>query len=101
MGEGLNFKVPIAEMSSRWMSRFNPSVQGDRCLFKRISDGENDRDDELSYRSIFVNDLYQKVGLDFADKVIDPAFNDFVKEVVPTYPIGEILPKREEIRQRP
>jgi regulator of protease activity HflC (stomatin/prohibitin superfamily) len=31
---------------------------------------------------------------------IDPAFNDFVKEVVPTYPIGEILPKREEIRQR-
>ena len=48
----------------------------------------------------FVNDLYQKVGLDFADKVIDPAFNDFVKEVVPTYPIGEILPKREEIRKR-
>jgi regulator of protease activity HflC (stomatin/prohibitin superfamily) len=48
----------------------------------------------------YVNDLYQKVGLDFADKVIDPAFNDFVKEVVPTYPIGEILPKREEIRQR-
>jgi regulator of protease activity HflC (stomatin/prohibitin superfamily) len=40
------------------------------------------------------------VGLDFADKVIDPAFNDFVKEVVPTYPIGEILPKREEIRKR-
>jgi regulator of protease activity HflC (stomatin/prohibitin superfamily) len=38
------------------------------------------------------------VGLDFAQKVIDPAFNDFVKEVVPTYPIGEILPKREEIR---
>ncbi|MGZ3568951.1 MAG: hypothetical protein ACXU9W_09175 [Thermodesulfobacteriota bacterium] len=24
MGEGLNFKVPIAEMSSRWMLRFNP-----------------------------------------------------------------------------
>src|SRR5919198_4140484 len=47
----------------------------------------------------FVNDLYQKVGLDFAEKVIDPAFNDFVKEVVPIYPIGEILPKREEIRQ--
>src|SRR5919108_392037 len=31
--------------------------------------------------------------------VIVPAFNDFVKEVVPTYPIGEILPKREDIRQ--
>jgi regulator of protease activity HflC (stomatin/prohibitin superfamily) len=40
------------------------------------------------------------VGVDFANKVIDPAFNDFVKEVVPIYPITEILPKREEIRKR-
>jgi hypothetical protein len=37
---------------------------------------------------------WKGVILDFAHKVIDPAFNDFVKEVVPTYPIGEILPKR-------
>lgn len=29
--------------------------------------------------------------LDFADNVIDPALNDVVKEIVPTYPIGEIL----------
>jgi regulator of protease activity HflC (stomatin/prohibitin superfamily) len=48
----------------------------------------------------YVNDLYQKVGLDFANKVIDPAFNDFVKEVVPIYQITEILPKREDIRKR-
>jgi hypothetical protein len=48
----------------------------------------------------YVNELYQKVGLDFANKVIDPAFNDFVKEVVPIYQITEVLPKREEIRKR-
>ena len=34
------------------------------------------------------------MGLDFGDKVIDPAFNDFVKEVVPAYSTGEILPKK-------
>ena len=45
-------------------------------------------------------DLYRTVGPDFADKVIDPAFNDFIKEVVPTYEIGEILAKRDEIRTR-
>lgn len=43
-------------------------------------------------------ELYQTVGLDFASKVIDPAFSDFVKEVVPSYPVTEILAKREEIR---
>jgi regulator of protease activity HflC (stomatin/prohibitin superfamily) len=45
-------------------------------------------------------DLYRRVGTDFALKVIDPAFNDFIKEVVPTYGIGEILAKRDEIRSR-
>jgi regulator of protease activity HflC (stomatin/prohibitin superfamily) len=44
------------------------------------------------------HELYQTVGLDFADKVIDPAFSDFIKEVVPQYPVTEILAKREEIR---
>ena len=44
------------------------------------------------------NELYQTVGLDFANKVIDPAFNDFIKEVIPQYPVTEILASREEIR---
>jgi regulator of protease activity HflC (stomatin/prohibitin superfamily) len=44
--------------------------------------------------------LYQTVGLDFADKVIDPAFADFVKEVVPQYAVTDILAKREEIRAK-
>jgi regulator of protease activity HflC (stomatin/prohibitin superfamily) len=45
-------------------------------------------------------ELYQTVGLDFANKVIDPAFNDFIKEVVPQYPVTEILARRDEIRSR-
>jgi prohibitin 2 len=43
-------------------------------------------------------ELYQNVGLDFAEKVIDPAFNDFIKEVVPRYRVTEILEKRDQIR---
>ena len=45
-------------------------------------------------------ELYQTVGLDFANKVIDPAFNDFIKEVVPQYPVTAILAKRDEIRAK-
>lgn len=44
------------------------------------------------------NELYQNVGLDFATKVIDPAFSDFIKEVVPHYRASEILQKRDDIR---
>jgi len=101
MGEGLNFKVPIAESVIRVDVRVQPHP------FKEIDAASKE------YQMVkltgmmnfhidpsFVNDLYQKVGLDFANKVIDPAFNDFVKEVVPIYLITEILPKREDIRKR-
>ncbi len=101
MAEGLNFKMPFAESVIRVDVRVQPHP------FKEIDASSRE------YQMVkmtgmmnfhidpsFVNDLYQKVGLDFADKVIDPAFNDFVKEVVPTYAIGDILPKREEIRKR-
>jgi len=101
MGEGLNFKVPMAERVIKVDVRVQPHP------FKEIDAASKE------YQMVkltgmmnfhidpsFVNDLYQKVGLDFANKVIDPAFNDFVKEVVPNYLITEILPKREEIRKR-
>ena len=101
MGEGLNFIVPIAERVIKVDVKVRPHP------FKEI-DASSKEYQIVKMTGMmnfhidpgYVNDLYQKVGLDFADKVIDPAFNDFVKEVVPTYPIGEILPKREEIRQR-
>ena len=101
MGEGLNFKLPIAETIIKVDVKVQPHP------FKEIDASSKEYQMvkmtgmmNFHIDPAFVNDLYQKVGLDFADKVIDPAFNDFVKEVVPTYPIGEILPKREEIRQR-
>jgi regulator of protease activity HflC (stomatin/prohibitin superfamily) len=101
MGEGLNLKAPFAETVIKVDVKVQPHP------FKEIDAASKE------YQIVkltgmmnfhidpgYVNDLYQRVGLDFADKVIDPAFNDFVKEVVPTYMITEILPKREEIRQR-
>jgi len=101
MGEGLNFIVPIAERVIKVDVKVQPHP------FKEIDASSKEYQMvkmtgmmNFHIDPAYVNDLYQKVGLDFADKVIDPAFNDFVKEVVPTYPIGDILPKREEIRKR-
>ncbi len=101
MGEGLNFKVPIAERVIKVDVRVQPHP------FKEIDAASKEYQMvkltgmmNFHINPAYVNELYQKVGLDFANKVIDPAFNDFVKEVVPNYSITEILPKREEIRKR-
>ncbi len=48
----------------------------------------------------YASDLYQRVGTDFASKVIDPAFNDYIKAVVPTYTVDSILGARDEIRSK-
>jgi regulator of protease activity HflC (stomatin/prohibitin superfamily) len=101
MGEGLNFKIPIAERVIKVDVRVQPHP------FKEIDAASKEYQMvkltgmmNFHIDPAYVNVLYQKVGLDFANKVIDPAFNDFVKEVVPNYSIIEILPKREEIRKR-
>src|SRR4030043_1908329 len=101
MGGGLNFKGPIAESVIKVDVKVRPHP------FKEIDASSKEYQIvkltgmmNFHIDPSYVNDLYQKVGLDFANKVIDPAFNDFVKEVVPTHPIGEILPQREEIRKR-
>lgn len=101
MGEGLNFKVPMAERVIKIDVRVRPHP------FKEIDAASKEYQMvkltgmmNFHIDPAYVNDLYQKVGLDFADKVIDPAFNDFVKEVIPFYQITEVLPKREEIRKR-
>ena len=44
------------------------------------------------------DDLYSRVGLDFAERVVDAAFSDTIKEIIPRYAVTEILAKREEIR---
>jgi regulator of protease activity HflC (stomatin/prohibitin superfamily) len=48
--------------------------------------------------------LIQNVGTDFASKIIDPAFSDYIKQVTPAYSADSsspsfILNKRDEIRQ--
>jgi len=85
MGEGLNFKIPIAENVIKVDVKVQPHP------FKEI-DASSKEYQMVKMTGMMnfhidpshVNDLYQKAGLDFADRVIDPAFNDLVKELVAT-----------------
>jgi prohibitin 1 len=45
-------------------------------------------------------DLYRRVGLDFQTRIVVAALNDTAKEVLPQYPVNEILPKRATISGR-
>ena len=42
--------------------------------------------------------IVRTIGVDYASTMMDAAFQDFVKEVVPQYPTSQILAHREDIR---
>jgi regulator of protease activity HflC (stomatin/prohibitin superfamily) len=50
----------------------------------------------LDYKK--VNDLYVKVGRDYAEKVLHPAVNESVKASVAQFPVEEIIVKREDVK---
>ena len=44
-----------------------------------------------------VNDLYRTVGIDYEDKVIDPAVQEIVKSITAKYTAAELITLREEV----
>lgn len=44
-----------------------------------------------------VNELYKNVGLDYEDKVIDPAVQEIVKSITAKYTAAELITLREEV----
>jgi len=96
---GLHLIVPVAQQIVRIDTRVLPhSFKEIDAASKELQSVKLTGTMNYHLEPSRAGELYQTVGLDFADKVIDPAFNDFIKEVVPQYPVTEILTKRGEIR---
>lgn len=47
-----------------------------------------------------VNKLYQEVGLDFKDKIVDPAISESLKAVTAQYTAEELISKRSEVSNK-
>jgi len=96
---GLHFVMPVAQQVT------HVNVQVTPHQFKEIEAAS------MEMQQVFLTgmmnyhlqesaapNMVQNVGTDFADKVIDPAFADFIKEVVPKYRVTDIYPNRDKIR---
>lgn len=98
---GLQFVTPIAENVIPIETR----VQG--INFENLAAASLEYQDVLITGTLNIHidgpqadDLYQDVGLDYINRVVNPFLNTFVKQIVPEYEIDTILLKREEIRVR-
>lgn len=98
---GINVVLPFATDIVNVETR----VQG--ITFERLAAASREYQDVFLTGTLNVHvkpdaaaELYQNVGLDYADKIVRPFYANIVKEVVPQYGIADVLPKREEIRSQ-
>lgn len=97
---GLQFVMPVAEGIVEVTTR----VRG--VGFENLGAASSEYQDVFLTGTLNIHveaegagDLFQRVGLDYVDKLVNPFFAQIVKEIVPQYDIDEILIKREEIRR--
>jgi prohibitin 2 len=101
LGPGFHFRLPLIYQ----VNLLNTQVQVHE--FKEIEAASSEYQTVkltgvMNYHLDGANasDLFQRVGSEFASKIIDPAFNDYIKQVVPQYKVSDILAKRDDIRSR-
>ncbi|MEA2673720.1 MAG: prohibitin 1 [Chloroflexota bacterium] len=99
LGPGLHLVVPILQQVTNVDTRVQPhQFQEIDAASKELQTVKLTGVMNYHIDGQFASDLFQRVGTDFAAKIIDPAFNDFIKTVVPDYSVNDILAKRDEIR---
>ncbi|HBR16044.1 MAG TPA: HflC protein, partial [Deltaproteobacteria bacterium] len=98
LSEGLNFKMPFIDR----VVKVNVQVQKNEAKAEAAS-----KDLQIistvmatNYHLIpeAVDEVYQKIGLAFEDKVIQPAVQEVIKAVTAKYTAEELIAKRGEVK---
>lgn len=98
LGEGLSFRIPIIQV----VKKLDVRIQKDSVKANAAS-----RDLQDLYTTIalnyhldpsHVNELYQKIGTDYKDRIIDPAIQEAVKASTAKYTAEEAVTKRAEVK---
>lgn len=98
LGEGLHFRIPLIE----------EIIPVDVKVQKSQTRAEASSRDLQTVNSVFavnyhvdpaqVNVVYQQVGVDFKDRVIDPAVQEAVKAVTAQYSAEQLITERPQVR---
>ena len=81
---GLHFVIPIYQRVTNVETRVQPhTFQEIDAASKELQTVRLTGTMNYHIDGRFASGLFQDVGTDFAEKIIDPAFNDFIKTVVP------------------
>jgi len=98
MGEGMNFRMPIAQDVKIMSVQTHKYSVTETAASKDLQDVKTEV--ALNYRldAARVNKIYQTLGMDFDDRVISPAVQESVKAGTAQFTAEELITKRPEAK---
>jgi regulator of protease activity HflC (stomatin/prohibitin superfamily) len=98
LGEGIHFKMPITQdiniMSTRVeVLRLNASAaaKSSQDVFTKVATNYHINPDKAPF-------VYQKLGADYSNTIIDPIIHEVVKSVIAKYDARDLMANREKVK---
>ncbi len=96
--EGLNFRLPIYQTVKHVDVKIAKIQASCDSVSKDLQDTKSAIVLNFHPRVDKVNKLYQEIGPQFRERVVDPAIQEIVKATTARYTAVELIQKREEVR---
>lgn len=98
LGEGLHFRIPIMQKIIKVDVRIHKSQTDAESVSKDLQDTKSTI--AVNYHVVpdKANKIYQSIGTDYKDRIIDPAVQEVVKAITARYTAVELITQREKIR---
>ena len=98
LGEGLHFRIPVMQKVIKMDVRIHKSQTDAESVSKDLQDTKSTI--AVNYHVVpdMANKIYQSIGIDYKDRIIDPAVQEVVKAITARYTAVELITQREKIR---
>lgn len=97
--EGLHFKVPIAQTIKKLEVRTQKIETNTDSASKDLQDVQTTIALNFHLIPYEVSQLYQEIGKEYRERIIDPAIQESVKSITAKFTAEELITRRPEVRE--
>jgi len=98
LGEGLHFRIPVMQKVLKIDVRIHKSQTDAESVSKDLQDTKSTIAVNYHVAPDRVNRIYQSIGTEYKDRIIDPAVQEVVKAITARYTAVELITQREKVR---
>jgi regulator of protease activity HflC (stomatin/prohibitin superfamily) len=97
-GEGLHFRIPLVQKVIKMDVRVHKSQTDAESVSKDLQDTHSTIAVNYHILPDHANWVYQNIGSDYKNRIIDPAVQEVVKAITARYTAVELITQRERVR---